>query len=181
MKFSIFILVWMLSSALWAQQFHTEFAYENMTIQNSYPKGGLKYIAPNGNTYTYVIFWTRITNETARKLEVAVNLPNDSFTIPSSPRLNFYFYFPNRKMTLEKEPLPDYGLDLKSYLDENWNVPSDETKTILPNTSYLLYHVVLSDKGLNGVVRAGFELQDKKLFYKINDLEINCGSIKFLD
>lgn len=181
MKFSIIICL--LSSMTWAQQFHTEFAYENknITIQNSYPKGGQKYIASDGKPYTFVVFWSRITNKTNRKLKLALHLPNDAFTLPSSPQVNFYFYVPNLEMTFENESLSNYGLDLESYLNENWKSPSNKVKTILPRESFLFYHVALSDKGVNGVVRAGFELQENTLFYKINDLEINCGDIKFLD
>ena len=51
------------------QNFHTEFKYDDslnkgISIQNSYPKGGQKYTAPNGKEYIYLVFWTCIKNET---------------------------------------------------------------------------------------------------------------------
>lgn len=61
-------------------------------------------------------------------------------------------------MTLEKEPLPNYGLDLKSFLDENIDKSSELTLSISPNDSYLFYSVAISNQGINGTVRAGFEL-----------------------
>ena len=80
-------------------------------------------------------------------------------------------------MTLEKEPLFNYGLDLKSFLDENIDKPSELLTTISPNDSYYFYVVALSNQGVNGVVRARFELQKQDLYYKINDHEISCGRI----
>ncbi len=164
------------------QKFHTEFKYadsinKDISIQNSYPKGGQKYTDLNGKEYVYVIFWTCVTNETASDLELTIDFQIDSFTIPSSPDTKFQLYLPKEKMTLEKEPLLNYGLDLKSFLDENIDKPSELLTTISPNDSYLFYVVALSNQGVNGVVRAGFELQKQDLFYKINDHKISCGRI----
>lgn len=38
----------------------------NLIIQNSFPKGGTKYIAPTGEVYYYTVFFTRIINETEK-------------------------------------------------------------------------------------------------------------------
>ena len=165
------------------QKYHTEFKYDDsnkkgITIQNSYPKGGLKYTSPNGKEYVYVVFWTSITNERDSDLELSIDFPIESFTVPSSPNVNFNLYLPNEEMTLEKEPLFNYGLDLKSFLDENIEKPSELVKTISPNESYRFYVIALSNQGVDGVVRAGFELQKHKLIFKINNHEINSGQIK---
>jgi hypothetical protein len=164
------------------QKFHTEFKYDDsinkgITIQNSYPKGGQKYNAPNGKEYVFVIFWTCITNETDTNLEVKIDFSADSFIVPSSPNVNFNLYLPLEEMTLEKETLLNYGLDLKSFLDENIDKPSELITSITPNDSHLFYMVAISNQGVNGVVRAGFELQKEELIYKINNREINCGRI----
>tara|TARA_R110000850_G_scaffold269549_1_gene401862 strand:- start:69879 stop:70391 length:513 start_codon:yes stop_codon:yes gene_type:complete len=164
------------------QKFHTEFKYDDsinkvITIQNSYPKGGQKYTAQNGKEYVFAIFWTCITNETDTNLEIKIKLSSDSFIIPSSPNVNFNLYFPIEKMTLEKEPLPNYGLDLKLFLDKNIDKPTEFTTSISQNDSHLFYIVAISNQGINGVVRAGFELQKEKLIYKINNHEISCGQI----
>jgi len=43
---------------------------KNLIIENSLPKGGLKYTDPNGKEYIYAIFWTRMTNETDSPFEL---------------------------------------------------------------------------------------------------------------
>lgn len=183
MKLFIAFTIFLISLPITGQAFHTEFKYDDslntgITIQNSYPKGGLTYIAPNGKEYVYVVFWTCITNERDADLELSIDFPFESFTVPSSPNVNFNLYLPNEAMILEKEPLFDYGLDLKSFLDENIGKPSPLIKTIHPNTSYFFYVIALSDQRVEGVIRAGFELQNQKLIYKINTREINSGQIK---
>jgi hypothetical protein len=164
------------------QNFHTEFKYydslnKGITIQNSYPKGGQKYTAPNGKDYVYLIFWTCIKNETASDLVVSIKFPVAPFNVPSSPEVNFNLYLPKEEMTPNKEALFNYGLNFKFYLDKNFEKSPEKIKTIKPNESYSFYVVALSNKGVDGVVRAGFELQNKKLIYKINNHEIKCGRI----
>ncbi len=182
MKLFIAFTIFLSSFTMMGQKFHTEFKYGNsinkgITIQNSYPKGGQKYVASNGKEFVFVIFWTCITNETDTNLDVKIDFSADSFILPSSPNVNFNLYLPMKEMTIEKEPLPNYGLDLKSFLDENIYKPSELIKSISPNDSYLFYMVAISNQGVNGPVRAGFELQDQELIYKINGHEINCGRI----
>lgn len=183
MKLIIVFTIFLSSLTIMGQEFHTEFEYDDslnkgITIQNSYPKGGLKYTAPDGKEYIYVVFWTSITNERDSDLELSIDFPIESFTGPSSPNVNFNLYLPYEEMTLEKEPLLNYGLDLKSFLDENIEKPSELVKTIYPNESYLFYVIALSNQRVDGVIRAGFELQKQKLIYKINNYEINSGQIE---
>ncbi|GAA3524211.1 hypothetical protein GCM10022393_43500 [Aquimarina addita] len=164
------------------QNFHTEFEYDNkinksITIQNSYPKGGQRFTTTNGKEYVYVTFWTCITNKASFDSELEINFSTNLFTIPSEPNINFKLFLPNEEMTLEKEKLPNYGLDIISFLDENISKPSKLKTVIEPNSSYLFYSVVISDKGVNGTIRAGFELQKDELIYKLNNYEINCGKI----
>ena len=182
LKSLIVIAIFLSSLTVMGQEFHTEFKYydslnKKITIQNSLPKGGLKYIAPNGKEYVYVVFWTSITNERASDLQLVIDFPIESFTVPSSPNVNFNLYIPNEEMTLERVPLFNYGLDLKSFLDENIDKPPELVRTISPSESHLLYVIALSNQGVNGVIRAGFELQNQKLIYKINNHEINSGQI----
>ena len=164
------------------QNFHTEFEYDNktnngITIKNSYPKGGQRYTTTNGKEYVYVTFWTCITNKASSNLELEINFSTNSFVIPSEPNINFNLFLPNDEMILEKEKLPNYGLDIISFLDENIDKPSKLKTVIEPNSSYLFYSVVISNQGVNGTIRAGFELQKEELIYKINSHEINCGKI----
>jgi len=165
------------------QNFHTEFKYVNsinkgITIKNSYPKGGEKYTDPNGKEYVSVVFWTCITNETDSDLEITINFPIDPIMVQSSPDVNFNFYLPKEEMNIEKAGLYGYGLDLKSFLDKNIDRPSELLVTISPKDSHSFYVVALSNRGVNGVVRAGFELQKQKLIYKINNHEIISGQVK---
>ena len=170
------------SFEIMGQNFHTEFKYEDslnkgISIQNSFPKGGLKYKALNGKDYIYLVFWTCIKNETDSDLALSIEFPIEPFTVPSSPEVNFNLYLPIEEMNLNKVSLFNYGLDLKLFLDKNFEKSPELIKTINPNDSYSFYVVALSNKGVDGVVRAGFALQKEKLIYKINNHEINCGRI----
>lgn len=182
MKNLITLALLLFSFSVMGQNFHTEFKYvdsinKGITIKNSYPKGGEIYTDPNGKEYVYVVFWTCITNETDSDLEITIDFPIDSFTVHSSPDVNFNFYLPKEEMTIEKAGLFSYGLDLKSFLDKNIDQPSELLVTISPKDSHSFYVVALSNRGVNGVVRAGFELQKQELLYKINNYEINCGRV----
>ena len=182
MKLLIAFTLFVSSFEIMGQNFHTEFKYDDslnkgISIQNSYPKGGQKYTAPNGKEYIYLVFWTCIKNETDSDLALSIEFPIEPFTVPSSPEVNFNLYLPIEEMAQNKEPLFSYGLDLKLFLDKNIEKSPELIKTIKPNESYSFYVVALSNKGVDGVVRAGFELQKEKLIYKINNHEINCGRI----
>ncbi len=164
------------------QNFHTEFKYvdsinKGITIRNSYPKGGEVYTDPNGKKYVYAVFWTCITNESDSDLEININFPINPIMVQSSPDINFNFYLPKEEMSIEKAGLFGYGLDLKSFLDKNIDQPSELLVTISPKDSHSFYVVALSNRGVNGVVRAGFELQKLTLIYKINNHEIISGQI----
>ena len=178
MKHQIAVTLFFFSFSVMGQTFHTEFNNNGITIKNSYPKGGQKYTDPDsGKEYVYVVFWTCITNGTASSLELALDFPNDSFIIPSSPNTRFNLYVPREEMTLEKESLFNYGLDIKSFLDENIAKPSSVRTAISPNDAYLFYTVVISNRGVNGPVRAGYELKNQDVVYTINGYSFNCGSI----
>ncbi|MDY8137498.1 hypothetical protein [Aquimarina sp. 2201CG5-10] len=182
MKLLINFTLFLSSFTILGQKFHTEFKYadsihKGISIQNSYPKGGLKYTDFYGKEYVYVIFWTSVTNQTASDIELTIDFPINLFTISISQGATFQLYVPKEKMTLKKHTLFDYGLDIKSFLDENIDIPSAISTTICANDSYHFYVVALSNRGANGVVRAGFELQKQDLFYKFNDYKIRCGQI----
>ena len=80
-------------------------------------------------------------------------------------------------MAIEKAGMYSYGLDLKSFLDKNFDQPSELQITISPKDSHSFYVAALSNRGVNGVIRAGFELQKQELIYKINNYEIECGRV----
>jgi hypothetical protein len=161
---------------------HTKHEYTNsigkrLVIQNSLPKAGPRYTDPNGKEYVYAVFWTRIINETENPIEVTIDFPIDSFQIPSASGLYMKLLLPSDTMTIDKEFLYDYGLEIKSFLD-NYRYKSSSLKRIIhPKSSSAFYVVALSNRGVDGVLRTELSLKGSNLFYKINDKEIPCGSI----
>ncbi|MEO6550108.1 MAG: hypothetical protein ABIN94_19045 [Ferruginibacter sp.] len=177
------------------QKYHTKYEYtdsigKRLIIQNSFPKGGTKYTDANGEVYNYAVFWTRIINETDNPLELKIEFPVNSYEIPSLPGKYFKLLVPSDTMTLDKEPLFDYGLtDLASFLDNGIHKPSSLKRTIRPKEFSGFYVVMLSlIEGAHGTMRTGLSLKGQNLFYRIkvdgsksnsksNDKEIHVGSI----
>ena len=162
--------------------FNTRYEYAEsngarLIIQNSFPKSGINYTDPNGKKYVYAVFWTHLINETAHPLELTIDFPLDSFEIPSSSGNYMKLFLPSDTMTIDKEPLYDYGLTIKSFLDNNRYQSSSLKRTIHPKGSSTFYVVILSDRGVDGTIRAGLSLKGQNLFYRINDKEIDCGKI----
>lgn len=162
--------------------FYTKYEYTEsngarLIIQNSFPKGGMYYTDPNAKKYVYAVFWTRITNNTINPIELTIDFPLDSFEIPSSSGNFMKLLLPSDTMTIDKEPLYDYGLTIKSFLDNNNDKSSSLKRTINANESTAFYVVTLSNLGVGGTLRTGFSLKGQNLFYRINDKEILCGKI----
>jgi len=174
---------------------HTKYEYtdsigKRLIIQNSVPRGGVKYTNPDGEVYNYAIFWTRIINETDNPLELKIHFPVDSYEVPSLPGKYYKILVPPDTMTLDKFPLFNYGLtDLESFLDNSIHKPSSLKRTINPKESSGFYVVMLClVEGAHGTMRTGLSLKGQDLFYRIkndgsksntksSDKEINCGSI----
>jgi hypothetical protein len=171
---------------------HTEVKFTDSTgkgvvIQNSYPKGGMGYTDPTGNQLNYVIFWTRIINETANSLELTINFPADSIAVLPSPYA--HLFLPPDTMKVEKEELFDYGLTgLKSFLDTSRSKPTKLKRRFGPGRECLFYVGVLLKGGgsSNGPARAGLVTKKQKLFYSIRGLDpkldsvlLPCGQIVF--
>ena len=184
------------------QGIDTEYKYVDSTskgviIQNSLPRGGLLYTDPAGKESGYVIFYHRIMNETASPLELTIHFPSDSIPLPSSPSTYFHFFLPPPDtMALETkisynhfsdEELFNYGLDIKSYVDNSRNKPALLQRTIYPKDSCLFYVLVIStyrveNEGRPGFsARAGFSLEGQDLFYRINTIEFTCGQLVWKD
>ena len=170
---------------------------ERLIIENSLPKGGLKYMGLDGKKYVYAVFWTRIVNETATPFEVSIDVPADSFKIaaaaanpfdssieaaanlkkrPALPDNYFSMVLPSEEMTTDKAPLFNYGLqDIKAALDHSLQQSSSLHRTITPKATRFIYVVILSTGGGEGTIRAGFNVRDDKLYYRVNEKEIYCG------
>lgn len=166
----------------------------SLTIQNSLPKGGIKYTDVNGEVYNYAVFWTRIINETGNSLELKINFPLDSYEVPSLPGKYYKILVPLETMTLNKAPLFLYGLtDLESFLDNNIHKQSSLKRTIKPKESSGFYVVMLClSEGAHGTMRTELSIKEENLFYRVkvdgsnsnnksNDKEIRCGSINLKD
>jgi hypothetical protein len=162
-------------------KWYSETANNGIVIQNSFPKGGAD-TDPRGKNFAYRIFFSRVINETGTPLELTINFPADSFAIPPAPDAYLKVFLPPDTMSLNKELLYNYGLDLKSYLDNGPNTPTQLQRTINPNEECLFYVGVLFYQA-DGVVRAEFVAKEQELFYRItpqlgSEL-IPCGQIGF--
>ena len=168
----------------------TESRYTDSTgivviIQNSLPKGG-PYTDPNGKSFAYRIFWTRVINETDTPLEIIINFPADPFAMLPSHDSYLKVFLPPDTMTLDKETLFAYGATgLNSFLDTGLNKPTMLQRTINPKEACLFYIGALFTQAY-GVARAGLVLNDQDLFYGIRGIDphldpalIPCGQIAF--
>ena len=151
-------------------------------IQNSYPKGGSQYKDATGRTFSYVIFWTRVMNETASPIELTIKFPGDSL-----PFTNSYLklFLPPGKMTLEKESLFSYGItDFEPFLDAGFNKPTMLQVTISPKRESIFYTAVVFYH-IDGPTRTAFNVKGEDLFYKIingkglETMLIPCGKLVF--
>jgi len=159
-----------------------------LIMHNSFPKGG-GYIDRNGKKYPYTVFYTQITNETISPVELKINFPLDSFEFPLSSGVYMKLFIPSDTMTLDKIPLTDYGLPIKSFFDTGITKSHSLKRTINPKESTAFYVVMLSNKGVDGTLRTGLSLKGHNLFYEISayksipelplmdEKEINCGNI----
>jgi hypothetical protein len=108
---------------------------KHVIIINSLPRG-TAYTDPNGKKYFRIIFWSRIVNETDNPLEMNISFPVKSYEVPGLPGNHFKILVPPDTMTVDKEPLSDYGMTgLKSFLDNNIEKPSSIKRTIKPKES----------------------------------------------
>jgi len=154
---------------------------KNLIIKNSFPKGGMKYKDAKGNQYVYAVFWTQITNETSNPLELNLDFLSDAYEYPASSGNYIRLLLPSDTLTTDKIPLFNYGLEVKSFLDNAIDKSSSLKRTINPNESTAFYVVTLSTKGVNGTLRTGLSIKGQNLYYKINDKEIGAGKINLKD
>jgi len=100
---------------------YTDTDGKSIIIKNSFPRGG-PYTGSNGknSNYSFLIFFTRIINETATPLELTINFPADSFATGEGGNYYLKLFLPPDTMTLDKESLYNYGITgLESFLDFN--------------------------------------------------------------
>ncbi len=164
-------------------KWYSETTYNGITIQNSFPKGG-PYTGPTKNNfnYSYLVFFTRVLNETAAPLALTINFSADSIAIPNSSDTYVKLFLPPDTMTLDKENLFSYGVTAL----ESFDNPTGFQRTINPHDESLFYVVAIfyqtrasarnQQKGGN---RAEFVLEGQDLFYNMfPQIEsLSCGYI----
>ena len=135
-----------------------------------------------GKTYSYVIFWFRVMNESAAPAELTVKFPAKPFTIFPSPDSHTRIFLPPDSMTLDKVQLGDYGLNLQSFLNAGFNKPGMVQKTINPKDEFMFYIAVLIYQA-RGTARAALVLKGQDLFFRISidpsSALIPCGQLVF--
>jgi hypothetical protein len=185
LSFCTFVMGQKISKTKW----YSESVSNGIIIQNSFPKGG-PYPGSTGKkaNYSFLIFFTRIINETATPLELTINLPADSFATGEGGNVYLKLFLPPDTMTLDKESLHYYGITgLESFLD--FNKPTMFQRTINPKEECLFYigAVFYQARGTawkdesRGGNRAELVLKGQDLFYKmIPQIDsLPCGRIVF--
>lgn len=182
---SLFILL--ICSFVYGQNINAEWYSETLSngvrIQNSYPKGG-PYKGPTKDhyNYSYLVFFSRVTNESEDPLELNLSFSSDSISIPNSPGTFMKLFLPPDTMSLDKRSSFSYGFTELKSLDQS---TSFHTK-LNPDEDCLFYVVAIffqtnadswnQERGGN---RAELILNGQDLFYKIPpQIELlTCGNI----
>lgn len=160
---------------------HTDSKGNLVKFVSSLPRGG-GVVYKNGKKYSYVVFWTRVYNQSATLLELKVKFPEITFF--KSPDSYLQIVLPKEPMSMDKVQSYDYGLtNLQSLLNDESNQLSVLQKRIKPNEDYIFYTAVFIHIKGWGPARAKFKLKDRDLFYKISmgpdTAIIPCGSLFF--
>ncbi len=167
---------------------HTEFRYTDsagldLTIQNSYPRGG-PYTDLYGNRSGYGVFWTHIVNEADTSVEILIDFPTDALRLFPEPESYLKLFLPPGVMSSDKVTLMNYGaMGLKHHLDSGLNQDGKLHRIIAAGDEWYFYTGILFRLPSNGPVRTGLELKGQDLFYRIsiaNQLDsalIPCGRI----
>jgi len=150
-------------------------------IIHSFPRGGGE-VYKNGKKYSYVVFWTRVFNQSATPLELKVKFPEVTFF--NWPDDYIRIVLPKETMFMDKVHAFDYGLThLQSFLNDKSNQLNFLQKRINPNQEHIFYIIVFMHIKNWGPARAKFELKDQALFYKISmgadTTMIPCGHLYF--
>lgn len=175
-------------SHIYTEADYTDATGKGIIIQNSLPRGGAFTISANEKTYGYAVFWSRIVNKEDTTVELTLNFPSDSIIFVPASKVHFKLLAPPDTMTAEKVSAFNFGLEgIQTFVDKNFNQPSQIHRTIQPNEDCIFYIILLShlsptDKG---VTRTGLFLDGHDLFYTLNDMDslndksIPCGRISY--
>lgn len=160
---------------------HTDSKGNTVMMTNSLPKGG-GVVYQNRKKYSYVVFWTRVFNQSTTSIELKIKFPEITFF--KSPDSFIQIVLPKATMNMDNVQLFDYGLkNLQSLINDQSNQLSVLQKKIKPNEDYIFYTAVFIHIQDSGPSRARFELKEQDLFYKISmgsdTTMIPCGSLYF--
>ncbi len=188
MKFILFLVSFLLTYAFAKAQsidtdWYSETEHNGITIQNSFPKGG-PYKGPTTDhfNHSYLVFFTRVVNETENPVELTLHFSADSFAIPNSPNTFVKLFLPPDTMTLAKQPLFSYGVTALASLDES----TQFQRKIQSNGDCLFYVVAIfyqtradawsQERGRN---RAELVMKGQDLFYRLLPQveNLSCGQI----
>jgi len=161
---------------------------KHVVIKNSAPKGG-GYVDSNGKRHPYVVFYTEMANETSNAIDLKVDFPLDSFEFPLSSGNYISIFVPADTMSFDRVTAQDYGLPVKSYLENDSKKSNSLRRTIVPNGSTAFYVLMLSRKGVDGAFRTGLSLEGENLVYEVSayksipglplieNRNFDCGSV----
>lgn len=160
---------------------YTDSKGNSVLITHSFPKGG-GVVYQKGKKYGYVVFWTRMSNQSTLPIEINLKFPE--FTFFKSPNSYIKIVLPKESMNIEKEQLFDYGLtNLESLLNDKPKQLGVLQKKINPKEDYIFYTAVFIHISGWGPARAKYEVKDQDLLYKISmgsdTTMILCGNLYF--
>ena len=139
----------------------------SVTVTNSLPKGGGDFKNINGKQFSYIVFWTHITNNSKKPLKLDLGFRPDSFPIFKSQGSYIKILLPPDSMTESKIQLGDYGLtDLQTTLDKQSKNTSLLRRTLEANQSLYFYTAVLIHQA-RGTARAAYSLHQEDFIFKI--------------
>ena len=151
---------------------------DSLIIENSFPRGGLKYRDAFGDEYVFAAFWSQIRNNTGNPVEISLNAPGDPTPVPSSPGSNVYFVLPQEEMNSAKLSMMHFGLTNPDMMVQyDLGKPSSLQKVIPAGEARAFYMATFYREGIKGRGRAGLSIKNDAFYYRVNDAEIEFGSI----
>jgi hypothetical protein len=164
-------------------KWYSEQENDGILIQNSFNKGG-PYTGPTTEhfNYSYLVYYSRVINETEHPIELSLSFSADPIPIPNSPNTFVKVFLPSDTMTLEKRSAFSYGITQIASLDE----PTNFHRILQPKQDCLFYSVAIfyqtKDTAFNedrGGNRAEFVLKGNELVYNLLPAidALPCGKI----
>jgi hypothetical protein len=164
-------------------KWYSETTSNGIVIQNSFPKGGPYPGRTKKNfNYSYLVFFTRVVNETVTPLELDISFSADSIAIPNSPDTYVKLFLPQDTMTFDKQGLYSYGVTELESFDKSTRFQ----RTIKPKDDCLFYVVAIfyqttpaARDQQRGGNRAELVLRGQDLFYRMPPQldSLRCGRI----